>query len=122
LRKAREQLIFRVALQFRGNSRQNRNLHQVHQVQVAEKPQTYQPWRSRMKRQRSLHPVALEQGFAPGHFIENLYAKILSFQQQANVRFLKGRIVEERLEHIRGRMMQQNGKFLPRSDERAFHG
>jgi len=36
------------------------------------------------------------------------------------MRFVERRIVKQREDHFRGRVMQQNGQFFARSDERAF--
>src|SRR5713101_9315090 len=71
LRQTREQLLFGVALQLGGNTGQDRHLHKVHQIEVAEQTQADQPRRPWMKRQRSLHPVTLEQWFTPRNLLEN---------------------------------------------------
>jgi len=42
------------------------------------------------------------------------------FQKQADMRFLKCRIVKQREEHIRREMMQERRKLFASGDERAF--
>jgi len=72
-----------------------------------------------MKRQRPFHPVALQQRLAPRHLLENFFWEIFSFQKQADMRFVQRRIVEQRQKHIRRGMMQEHGKLIARSVERA---
>ncbi len=120
LRQPRQQLIFSVALELRGNSGQNRYLHKIHQVQVAQQPQAHQSRRPRMKRQRLLYPIALEQWLPPRHLLKHFRRQAFPLQYQANMRFVERRIVKQREDHFRGRVMQQNGQFFARSDERAF--
>src|SRR5437773_1246888 len=47
-----EQLILGVELQFDWNRGRKRNLDEIHQIKIPEKPQTDQAWRSRMKSER----------------------------------------------------------------------
>jgi hypothetical protein len=73
-----------------------------------------------MKSQQSLHPVALDQKFAPRHLLKNFSWEVFSFQKQTDMCFVEGWIVEKREEHIRRGMMQENGKLFASGDERAF--
>ena len=106
LRQPRNQLILRIPFQLRGNARQQRKLHEIHQVKIAQQSQRDEPRRPRMKRQRLLHAVILQQGLAPRHFFENFRRQIFSLQQHAQLRFLERRIIEQRQQHVRVGMVQ----------------
>lgn len=69
-----------------------------------------------MKTESALNAVALEQRLAPAYFLENLTWKILSFKEQTQMRFVERGIVEQREEHIRGRMMQERGELVAYGD------
>ena len=73
-----------------------------------------------MKSQRPLHPVAFQKWFTPRHLLKNFSWKGFPFQQQAHMRFVDGRIVEQREEHIRRGMMQEHGKLFASGEERSF--
>src|SRR6266850_4441491 len=72
-----------------------------------------------MKRQRPLHPVILQQMFAPPHFIQNFARQIFSFEQQTKFRFIERGIVQQRHQHVRRRIVQECRKLLAGSDQCA---
>jgi len=112
LRQAREAIDLRRCASAPRNTGQNRNLHQVHQIEVAEKPQAGQARRPADEKPAHVSRVALQQRLTARHFLENFFREVFSFQQQADMRFLKGRIVEKREEHIGRGMMQRERQVL----------
>jgi hypothetical protein len=116
----REQLIFGVALELGGNARQERDLHKIHKVEITNQPQADEPRRTRVKRQATLHAVALQERFAARYFLKNFPGKVFPLKQQTKLCFLQRRIIQKREQHIRRRMMQERGKFFAGGDERPF--
>src|SRR5260370_37128157 len=74
----------------------------------------------RMKGERALHTVALEQMFAPRHLLENFSRNIFSFEQQAELGLVERRIIEQCEEHVGSSVVKQPGKLLAGGDERAL--
>lgn len=120
LRQPREQLILGVKFQFRGNTGRKRDLHQVHQIEIAQEAQADQTQRSRMKREGALDPVTFEQVFAAPHLFQNFSREVFSFQEKAELRFIERRIIQKREEHIRGRVVKQPGELFARGDKCAL--
>ena len=113
-------MILGVELQFGWDRGRKRDLHEIHQIKIPEKPQTDQAWRSRMKSERPLHPIALQEWFAPRNLFEDFSRKVFSFEQHAKLRLVERRIVEKCEEHIGRRMMQKGREFFARGDACAF--
>src|SRR6266704_5549841 len=118
--QAPEQLILGVELQLRGYSRRKRDLNEIHQIKITEKPQADQTRRARMKSERPLHPIALQEWFAPRNLFEDSSRKVFSFEQHAKLRLVERRIVEKCEEHIGRRMMQEGREFFARGNACAF--
>ena len=120
LRKAHEQLFFGVALQFRRDGGRKRQLNEIHQIEVTNQPESSQARSAGMKTKSALDPIAFEERLALARFFENFAGKIFSFQQQTKLRFVERGIVEQRQEHVCGRMMQKRGQLIAGGDARAF--
>jgi len=75
-----------------------------------------------MKSSDRFHPVAFQKWFAPRHLLKNFSWEGFSFPAAAHMRFVEGRIIEQREEHIRRGMMQEHGKLFASGEERAFAG
>src|SRR5580693_7934822 len=112
LRQPRNQLVLRVPFQLRGNSRQKRELHEVHQVKIAQQSQSYEPRRARMKRQRPFDAVILQKRLAPCNFFQNFCREVFSFEQHAKLRFLKRGIVEQREQNLRVGVVKQRRQLV----------
>ena len=120
LLKAHEQLFFGVALQFRRDSGRKRQLNEIHQIEVANQPESKQARPARMKTESALDPIAFEERLALPRFFENYSGKIFSFEQQTKLRFVERGIVKQGQEHVCRRMMQKRGQFIAGGDARAF--
>jgi hypothetical protein len=73
-----------------------------------------------MKRQRPFYTVAFQQRFPPPYFLEDFSRQVFSLEQQADLRFVQRRIIEQREQHVGRMIVQQSGKLFASSDERAF--
>ena len=93
--KAREQLLLGVALEFGGYRRRKSKLNQVHQIEVADQAECYEAWTARMKAQRALDAIALEQRFALAHLFEDFTGKIFPLHEQAKMGLVESGIVEQ---------------------------
>src|SRR5690348_10586743 len=120
LRKAREELLLRVAFQFCRNRGGKSKLDQIHQIEVANQTECSETRTAGMKAERFLDAITLEQRLALADLFEDFAGEIFSFQEQAELRFVERRIVEQREENIRGRMMQERGEFIAGGHARAF--
>jgi hypothetical protein len=112
LRKTCAQLILRVALQFRGGTRQKSKLYKVHQVKLTEEAQAGEARAVRMKRESALDPIIFDQRLAARNLFENFGREILAIEKQAELRLIERGIIEECEEHVRGGMMQEHGEFI----------
>jgi len=95
LRKPRNELLLCIALELRGNAGQERKLHQIHQVQFADKPQAREPRSARVKRQSAFHAIILQQRLAASHFLQNFRWEVLAIQQQTELRLAERGIIEQ---------------------------
>src|SRR5882762_4371417 len=73
-----------------------------------------------MKSQRPLHAIILQQRLAPCHFFKNLTGQILAVQEQAELRLVQRRIIEQRKKYLRRMMVQQRCQFFAGSRPRSL--
>src|SRR5690349_25145740 len=81
LRKAREELLFGIALQLGGDGGRKRELDEIHQIEVADETQCDKARPTRMKAECLLDTIAFKERLALAHFLEDFTGKILPLQK-----------------------------------------
>src|SRR5579871_2968466 len=74
----------------------------------------------RMKRQGALDAVVLEQVFAFAHLFENFGGKIFPVEQDAELGFVEGGILEKREQDVRGMVMNECCEVVAGGGDRLF--
>ena len=82
LRQAREDLLFGVTLEFLRNRGREGKLHEIHEVEIAQKPQTHEARCARMKKERALDSVGFQPRFARANFFEKFGRQIFARQEK----------------------------------------
>jgi hypothetical protein len=112
LREAAGKQLFRLTPEFGVSRRLQANLHQIEQVEVAQKAHAYQARRMRMRYERSLHAIALQERLAPRNLFQNSLGEFFALQEQTEVRLIESGMIEKREQYIFSRVVQEYGDLL----------
>ena len=93
---------------------------QVHQVEFADEAETGKSRRARVEGQSALDWIILEQRFAADDFFEDFGGEVLAAENQAELHFVEGGIVEQREQHGTVGMVKQQGEVIAGGDEGAL--
>jgi hypothetical protein len=112
LGKPCDKLILGVALQFPGRAGQERELHQVHQIKLAEETQAGEVRGVGMKGEGALDTIVFEKGLAARNLFEDFSRKVFALEKQAQLCFIECGIVEEGEQNVGGGMVQESREFI----------
>jgi hypothetical protein len=120
MREAGEELFFGDASQVGGRARTEGELGQVHQVKFADEAEAGKSRRAGVEGQSALDWIILEQRLAADDFFEDFGGEIFAGENQAQLRFVEGGIVEQREQHGSVGMVKQHGEVVAGGDQGAF--
>jgi hypothetical protein len=112
LGQAGRELIFRVALQIGRDAGCERELDEIHEIEIAQQAQGNQAGRMRVKRESALDAIALQEMLASRNLFEKFRAQILTLKEKAKSRVVESRIVQESAEDFERRIVNQSGELL----------
>ena len=108
LSEAGEELFFGHAFEFGRRAYGQCQLGEIHQVEVFDEAHAGEARRVRMEGESALDAIIFDEIFTLADFLQDFNGKIFAVEQEAELRFVEGGIIEESEQDVGGVVMQEN--------------